>query len=131
MPARQELDATAQALTGLLTGLTAEQARQALASSVAGNGEASFHAARYYSLRRPAFWPGVPAVMDTPAGPAGLAVISWPVTRKTGRPAGAAGAAAAIAVAAGTAAGRAVTAPAAPAVTATATPAMMTADVSR
>ena len=52
MPAGQELDATAQALTGLLAGLPAEQARQALAAAVAGNGEARFHAARYCSLRR-------------------------------------------------------------------------------
>jgi hypothetical protein len=52
MPAGQELDATAQALTGLLAGLTAGHARQALAAAVASSGEASFHAARYYSLRR-------------------------------------------------------------------------------
>jgi integrase len=52
MPAGQELDATAQALTGLLAGLTAGHARQALAAAVAGNGDVRFHAARYYSLRR-------------------------------------------------------------------------------
>jgi hypothetical protein len=52
MPARQELDATAQALTGLLAGLTAGHARQALAAAVAGTSEARFHAARYCSLRR-------------------------------------------------------------------------------
>jgi hypothetical protein len=52
MTAGQELDATAQALTGLLAGLTAGHARQALAAAVAGNGDVRFHAARYYSLRR-------------------------------------------------------------------------------
>lgn len=52
MATGQELGATAQALTGLLAGLTDAQARQALAAVVAGNGEARFHAARYCSLRR-------------------------------------------------------------------------------
>ncbi len=52
MPAGQELDATVEALTGLLPGLTGQQARQALSAAISGNGAGKFHAARYWSLRR-------------------------------------------------------------------------------
>src|SRR5258707_1150519 len=73
--------------------------------------------------------PGAPALRNTPAGPAALAVINSPGTRNT-RP-GAARAGAAVAVGVAAAAGRAVAVTAGVAARATARPAVSTAGLNR